>query len=208
MAEYHFYGAQEDTLRVLAKILEDGAYWLIPSTNYLEKKVKAHTAMSPDLLHALSINRRLYIGGFFSRQPVCFMKLDGGKCAGTYVVDQKRGGPLLSVSLPMCKKLDEKIWHLGPGDLFCPPYFWDDAAHKGIAPSPETKKVYAHLKKLIKGTLRQATIGKPVWIGEAGLSLLEQRQALILMNGQWVTISGEFVKSNLNKPINRPRIEK
>src|SRR5215469_14778406 len=106
MAEFDFYGSEEDAYRALGAILQRPGIRLTPSRNYTTTHPKAYAEIDESLRESLRINRQLYITGDFSACPIRLSEVRAGKYAGTYVVDEYRGGPVMSVSLPMWKKLD------------------------------------------------------------------------------------------------------
>jgi hypothetical protein len=197
MAEFNFYGSQEDAMAVLRNVLEPGQVEVVPDLSHTSAKPKLFRKATAELLHALTINRGMYLTGSFSRNPLFLKKITRGKYSGRFHIDLTRGGPAMSLALPFCKKLEGEMWHLGPGSLFYPRCYWDDAITQAIRPSDELKAAYTSLVKIIKSALLRRHIGKHVWIGREGLSLLEQQQALILVNGKWLNGKGRTVKSNI-----------
>jgi len=200
MAEFHFYGSDHDSLRVIDAILDGGDIWLTSSLNYPTRYAKAFSKVENGLLESLKVNRRLNITGSFSREPLRLQEVKGGKYDGTCIVEERLGGPAMSISLPMCKLLDQNMYHLGPGSLFCQNVFWGDDGGEYNAPT-EVKAAYAILRKRIKSVLcRQRVSDETVYIGRDGFELLEQGKAWILSNGSWLDASGAVVKSNLARP--------
>jgi hypothetical protein len=200
MAEFHFYGSDCDNRRIIDSILDFGDIRLTPSLNYPTICPTAYSKVEDGLLEALTVNRRLYITGSFSREPLRLQIVKGGKYDGTYVVEERLGGPAMSISLPMCKVLDNVMYHLGPGTLFCQNVFWSDDGGEHKAPT-EVKAAYVALRDRIKSQLGRHQIGNEnVYIGQDGFTLLQQGKAWVLSNGNWLDAFGRVVKSNLARP--------
>src|SRR5262249_6524940 len=136
--------------------------------------------------------------GPFSKAPLRLWKLDGGKYAGTYCIEQRHGGPALAISMPICKKLDGVIWHLRRGELYYQKHYFDDASQQWLRPSDELKAWHAALVKRIKPALKRTRIDKELWIGKHALSLLQRGEALIqVYYGEWLDFAGNVVKSDI-----------
>lgn len=200
MAEFHFYGSDNDSRRIIDAIFDCGDMRLTPSLNYPTRCPKAFCKIEDGLLEAIAVNRRLYITGAFSRQPLRLQEVKGGKYDGTYVVEGRLGGPAMSISLPMCKLIEQNMYHLGPGNLFCHNVFWSDDGGEYKVPA-DVKAAYAALCKQIKSALERHRVGdKTFYIGKDGFQLLERGKAWLLENGSWIDASGVIVKSNLSRP--------
>lgn len=197
MAQFDFYGNDTDSLAALHALLDPGDVRVTPSLNYHTAHPRSYRGVENELLEALKINRRLFITGRFSKRPLHLEQVEGGDYSGTYVITEREGGPALSISLPMAKRLDGKICHLGPGDLFCHNVFWDDDGTEYKAPD-DIKQAYVTLRKRLKSVVKRRHIGEDhVWVGDGGLKLVEEGKALILINGNWVDAEGTLVKSNV-----------
>src|SRR5262249_17096212 len=158
MADFYFYGSHEDSLAVLRALLEKGDIVATANTNYPTRRLKSFRRLSPALLEALAINSMLFLTGPFSKAPLRLWKLDGGKYAGTYCIEQRHGGPALAISMPICKKLDGVIWHLRRGELYYQKHYFDDASQQWLRPSDELKAWHAALVKRIKPALKRTRI--------------------------------------------------
>jgi hypothetical protein len=195
MAQFDFYGSQEDWYPVLEALLERPDIRLTPGRNYTTMHPKAYSEIDDSLRENLREVRRFFITGDFSKHPLWLREYRRTDYAGVYSIDERRGGPALSLTLPMCNKLDERFLYLGPGDLFCHNIFWsDDDEYK--AP-PDVKAAYVELRKRVRSRLKKRQIAdETIWIGDGGIGLLDRGEALILRNGNWLDASGRFVKSN------------
>ncbi len=197
MAEFHFYGSYDDTLQILQALLRYDGIAFTPRLNYPGPIPPSFHDVTNELRDAIHINRGLILTGPFSETPLVLQEITGGKYDGTFVLDTTRGGPFLELELPMCKKLDGVHWHLGPGSLFHPREFWDESGNNRIPLSGSSKAAYEFLVNAIKSVVRRKKIGESTrWIGPSAISLLDRAEALILVQGNWLSSNGEVVKSN------------
>lgn len=202
MAEFSFWAAEEDRIKIINAILAFGSYSLVPDLNYPDSQPEIYTSPEDSLFEATTKKKRLYIIGPYSEAPVSLRQIKSGACDGGYYVDEARGGPLLVLSLPGCKIVDG-MTELTPGDFFHRTEYWDDATTRPIKPSDELKNHYGILLKEIKRHLVREHIGQTVWMGQHASELLNADKAIILSSGKWWDGRGNFIKSNLNQTSTR-----
>jgi hypothetical protein len=196
MAEFNFYGSLKDSVWVLERLTQQGDLSLTPCLNFATRHPSSYHRLDQGLLKALNINRRLFITGPFSRAPLSLREVKGGEYSGTFSIDETRGGPALSITIPMCQQRDDKLWYLAPGDVFYPPEYWDDASNQPVIPTLAVKEAFSAIVGVIKSQFRRVKIHKSVWIGPEALCLLDESKALILIEGKWCSRQGDLVKLN------------
>lgn len=195
MAEFYFYGSREDARNVLSNIFERRDLRATLDVEHSSRKPKSYG--KPEEIDELvaKTNGVIYLTGSFSERPLSLHRISRGPKEVFYSVDITYGGPALGLKVPMCQRRG-RLWHLGAGNLWYPRSYWDDAITHPIRPSDELKAAYTDLVKRIKSVTTRRHIGVTLWIGAEGLSLLEKRQALILVKGKWLDVDGKFVKWN------------
>ncbi len=188
MAQFTFYASETDRIQILNAILIQRNYTFIGNRCYQEPKPCLFDKMCQALLDNISVNKLLFIKGPFSKLRIQMDQLKGGEYAGSYVVQQNMGGPLLEMSLPGSRREGELV-NLTPGDLFYALYYWGLDGEKTFRPTEELKLHYQLLIKTIKKHLIRYDVGHRIWIGNDACHLLEQGAAKILSRGKWLTIS-------------------
>lgn len=192
MAEFNFYATRKDSLEVLHSVFDRGDLRATPNLHYSSTKPESYREPGPELLEALAKrNGVMYLTGRFSNRSLHVREMPNGK----YYIDITYGGPAMGLSLPLRERRGG-VWHLGPGTLWHPRSYWNDAITHPIRPSEELKGAYANLVKRIKSVTNKRRIGVTLWIGAEALSLLGKYRALILVKGKWLDVDGKFVKSN------------
>jgi hypothetical protein len=196
MAEFHFWGAEEDKIAIIKAVLAFGDYQLLPDLHYLDPNPRAYKDAEPALFEALTRKKTLYVLGPYSKKPVFMEELDRGRDDGCYYVSEARGGPILSLSVPGCRVVDG-IVELAPGNFSRRSEYWDDAVTTPTKASDELKQHYKLILGEIKRYLVRKKIMQPMWIGPEAWELLGQGKAIILRKGKWWDSKGNFVKSNI-----------
>jgi hypothetical protein len=171
---------------------------LTPELSYPTRKPPFLTKVNDELLEAIQVNPGLHLTGPFSQTPLFMDEITAGKYAGRFSVSEFRGGPFLNLAVPMCKKLDGTYWHLGRGNLKLPREFWDEFITRPFSPTSMSREAYSLLVKRIKSVLHRRKVGAfTVWIGKSAFSLLQKGNAIILCRGDWLSVDGSVIKSNL-----------
>lgn len=186
MAEFSFFGSEEDRNAIMQDILATGMYTFIGNRSCSEPKPFLFKKVDQALLDNIKVNKMLFISGPFSKSPLVMEETVGGEYDGTYSVDEMQGGPLLILSLPAVLCEDGFI-ELIPGDLSYLKFYFDTDG-EAVSPSDEIKAHYKSLTKLIKKYLVRFKIEDTEWIGSDALNLLKTGKAKILSNGKMLSL--------------------
>ena len=187
MSEYRFYGSMEDRGKILEGLFSLG-FRVIPNLNYQDHTPTEFRDMNAGLAQAMSVNKLLYVSGPFTKHPPALSLIESGPFKGTHVIEAtlKRGGPILSLSLPSCTTERGRI-KLGPGSLFHPREYWIEDGTKLVPPSQELREGYRRLKKVIAGQTLARKVSVSIRIGCDALRLFEEGVADILVDGKWLS---------------------
>jgi hypothetical protein len=199
MASFSFFGVEEDRNKIINSIFALGQYVLLPDVHYEEPRPQILAGPNPVVLKS-DQKARFFVSGPFSKGPPTMTQLKSGRSDGGYYIYEATGGPFLILSLPGCRVV-KGITELGPGELYYRSEYWDEAITRPFKPSDELKQHYKIILKAIKPHLVHKKVGPQEnlrWIGLAAWKLLEDGKAIILDNGKWFDVKGNFVKSNLN----------
>jgi hypothetical protein len=145
--------------------------------------------MDKGLAQAMSINKVLFVCGAFTKQPPAMSLMEAGSQKGTYVIDATlaKGGPLLKLSLPS-NATEEGRFKLGPGSLFHPREYWDDATGTPMPPSDELTDAFRRLRKVIKDNTVLRRVPGKIWIGRDADRLFKDGVADVLIDGRWIPL--------------------
>jgi len=197
MAEFYFWGAEEDSLKIINSILAIGDYTLLPDLHYRDRNPRIYERAEPSLFDSLTRKKRVYVFGPYSKEPAFMEELKRGRDDGNYYVSETKGGPVLSLSLPGYKMI-EGVVELVPGNFSRRSDYWDPTLTKMIKASDELKQHYERIRSEIKSRLVRKKVSENIWIGAQAWELLSQNKAILLTNGKWWDGKGNFVRSNLD----------
>ncbi len=188
MAEFRFYVAPDDRIQILHDILNDGSFSVTPNLNFPTSVPITYKLLTADLIEAVELNPRVYITGTFS-SPLSLQRIDKGAYEGTFVVEDTRGGPSLSLTMPV-GKIESEVRKIPPSSLFQPPQMWDEK-HVRFVPAPDRlKQAYKTLKMIIGRRLCKLSQCPTCWLGNTAHNLYDMKRAAILVDGKWRTNIG------------------
>jgi hypothetical protein len=179
MAQFDFVGTWNDSWGILATILENSEYSLVPNLLY-ESPEPLFVTKIDDLVKAMLLDRG---DGFlwstkFSRFPPVMKRIEGGEAAGKYYVGLSEGGPYLRLTLPACYA-DEEVINLAPGHLYYPKWTTRPGTHIAIRPSPELRAGFREVKAITERQLVRLKVRPDIWSGQEASRLVEEGRARI-----------------------------
>jgi hypothetical protein len=188
MAQFHFFGTRDDWPLIAKAVLAVEGLALTPDRLYKTDSAKTFGRFHPDLIPPIPDYRTLYISGAFSTRGLVLFRLPYGQCQGMYAITQS-SGPLLKLTLPDAHEHPslKSLKHMGRGCLFMNTSFYDPVRHAVERQSALLKEAYKKCVSAIKSTMTRMSQCRRVLIGPNGRSLLENDNAVILINGAWYT---------------------
>jgi hypothetical protein len=182
MAEFEFGGNWDDSWLIIKALLERADLALLADLIYQEPKpVYLSGIGNKEQLRSELKNRGIYIAGKnFSHFPPRFVQRDCGPAAGTYWINNREGGPHLSLTLPPCY-LEKGMTMVGSGSLVCHDDFRNPSTRKWQKAAPELKTAYQEIKALLKKFLvRHKLPYGSIWIGRNALTMLQSGKAQLV----------------------------
>jgi hypothetical protein len=179
MAKFGFLGTWDDSWGIVAAILENKEYSLVPDLKYAKPEPVFVTKLD-DTVKAMFLDRA---NGFlwstkFSVYPPSMESIEAGQNAGKYYVSLTSGGPYLRLVLPGCYQ-EGGVINLVPGALYSPNWTTKPGTYIAIKPSPELRAGFKEVKAIIQRQLVRLKGGPYNWIGRDASRLLEERRARI-----------------------------
>lgn len=180
MAEFVYGGNWEDSWSIVDALLERDDLALLADLVYQEPRPIYLSAFrdNSELQSQLKERRWFYIAGKkFSHHPPQFVRREGGSAAGTYWIDNNKGGPFLSLTLPACY-IENGITMIGSGSLVYYDEYRNPKTGQWEKPSPALISAYKEIKALLKKYLvRHKLPCGFIWIGRNALSMLQNGTA-------------------------------
>lgn len=179
MAEFDFLGSWSDSWGILAAILANSEYSLVPDLLY-DKPEPLFVTTINDSVREMLLDRR---NGFlwstkFSRFPPVMWRIEGGEADGKYHVGLGEGGPYLRLVLPACYE-EEGVLNLGLGSLYYPKWTTKPGTKIVIKPSPELRRGFKEVKSVLVRHLVPLKSHPDIWIGQDANRLVEEGRARI-----------------------------
>ena len=199
MPEFKFYLSPQEHDKVLRSIVNLGRLSFFGSRNY-RSQIPQTLYTLEEIYANYPPNRSFHIGGPFSAAPPFTHRVGGdGPYADTYVIEEARGGPLLTFSMPPILERDGIIL-LSGGSLSHLDVYWDDNITRGYWPPQELKDWYKKIKAAIQQHLLRATVaGYTKWVGKEAWALYKQNKAAIQEIGKYWRVTDERPKANKGK---------
>jgi hypothetical protein len=194
MAEFRFYGDETDDVAILKAAFSISGNLLTPDLKYPRKKCSYYSSLSGDLLASLQSTRRLFVTGDFTVDGLCLSDVSLDDQRPVFVVKPESSEQTFSLTLPSSIRSDGQT-SFGPGLLFLPREYIGDQS--GVRPTDSTAEAYAATKRAIKRLMASKTIGRrKVTLTQKAKTTLEEDNAVILLDGWWVSGKGVKVRSN------------
>jgi hypothetical protein len=197
MAEFKFYGCDEDFGELVSAVLAPRGNVLTPDIEYLSKQYPSFSSVQA-LETCASPNRQYFVTGRFTLEPLTLIDVSTDDEQPAFTVALHSSYQAFSLSLPSTRHCMGKIL-LGPGLLHLPrAYFSEEFSAK---PDEPTREAYEDVKRTLKSRLVTKRVNQHrLLITKRAKELLDANKALILVQGWWLDNSGEKVWSNL-KPL-------
>jgi hypothetical protein len=207
MANFDFHGTWEDSLFILANIVNQNKFWFVIDRTYIKKDPLIFTSLSKEIINHINEDPNIYI--FLDENSQAQLNYTIFDENDSMTIDQKHSGP--SLELWLCKEqpYEDKV-QLGMGKLFYPHYFIDQITEEMYKPPEVLKKAYLEIQRILKKTMKKRYLQfyevrekeiklKPLldWIGPNGMKLIEEGKAGIRIGKYfWYTI--ERIGKNKN----------
>jgi hypothetical protein len=194
MSEFYFYINTEEREIILEALLNGHGFKITPARNYPTQSPIFFEKPSSELIANFNINPCCYLSGYFSTHPIRMTRLKSGSYAGTYVVTENEGGPILSLRL-RASHFENELEMLSPSCLSYPSYLLNNNLQK-IPQTEELKSAFMTARRLIKKYCKPIRVLKTSWIGRKAHEDFITGKSAILSNGVWIKASGETVRNN------------
>jgi hypothetical protein len=191
VAEFEFYGDEEDCAAVATAVLTDSSYWLLANVCYEHPVAFQIRSMNVEFTRYLKINRKMFVTGPFTR-GLSWQKLSEGRWAGHYVIRPEYDGPLIPIRFPGVAHWAHGAAYLaGLIDLRTSAY--SPMLGMAVPPNDEAKVAFRDVVKRVKSLCRRVDVaGTRVWVGR---SLL---QCASLAGGPRLIVNGAAVSLSPN----------
>lgn len=202
MAEFHFYGTRNDWPLIAKAVLAVGGLALTPDRLFPTDCATTFTSFESDLIPPIPDFHEFRITGTFSTRGIELFRLSKGEREGMYAIDES-SGPLLKLTLPDAREHPclHNLKHMGRGCLFMNTSFYDPVHHAVDRQSDSLKAAYKQCVRAIRSTVTRMAQCRKILIGPHGRSLLENDEAVVLIDGAWHTGHGEMLMYNLPRPM-------
>jgi hypothetical protein len=173
MSPLEFYATEDGSLAILGDVMERCGVWVVPNRSPYEQPEVATFSEIDNVLRAAIANRsELLWGGSFSKNPPRFNVHESGAAAGKYYISLLEGGPLVQARLPgIMDSNGERILVLG--SVILQRYYRNPATGAHEPPSPELKKAFREIVKVVKQHLTVHALAMKFWIGPEALRLFK-----------------------------------
>jgi hypothetical protein len=179
MAQFDFYGTWDDSWGIVAAILENKEYSLVPDLLY-DKPEPVFVTKFNDIAKELLLQKRnaFLWSPKFSVFPPFMKRIEGGEAAGKFYVGLSVGGPYLRLFLPPSYE-EGSVINLVLGSLHCPKWTTKPGTYIAIKPSPELRAGFKEVTAIIKRQLVQSKARPVIWIGQEASRLVEEGRARV-----------------------------
>lgn len=182
MPDFIFYIDEIDRDIILKTLLDEADLRIIPNINHSTAFPESFKSVTPELIRCLELNPRCYISGSFSLLPPQTMKMEKGTYAGTYVVAQNKGGPLLILSL-LTRPIESVCGRLAPSHLTYSKSTWNEQLTDLVPPSEALKAGFKQVRKILKNACVKLEGSNSVWIGRSAAKRFEVGNVPLLVDG-------------------------
>lgn len=191
MPDFTFYIDDADRDSILESLLKGTGLAITPNINYPDPVPKSFASLTPELIRGLDTNPRCYISGAFSTCNIQTIKMEKGICAGTYVVAENKGGPLLVLSLGTQKTKDLSPC-LVPSHLTYASKFWNTQLTQLVSPTADLKAAFRDVRKLLMSHCKSLKQPCRAWVGHSALKSFKAEKTSMLVNGMRLKVTGEI----------------
>lgn len=181
MPDFTFYINDVDRDSILRVLLEGTHLKITPNINHLTPFPESFGSVSPELVSCLDMNPSCYISGPFSKCAVQTVEMEKGTYAGTYVVAENKGGPILKLSL-VTQRIDGGCKRLVPSHLTYAAKFWNEKSTQLISASEELKASFKFVRGLLVSRCKKLKTPS-VCIGRSAFEDFESGEMSLLVNG-------------------------
>jgi hypothetical protein len=196
MAQFDFCGTRADSQAWLGSILDLKRFSVIVGHVYSDPAPLQLESLASAPGGFLERTQLVYLwSSLYSRFPPHFGPPNSD---GRMRIDVTRSGPALELSLPVGHQRPE-AFGIGLGDLMYQPSYCDPGTGDWFAPPASLKDAYRELvaflrRQMVKRYARSQVARngefrdtvETLWLGADAARLLDQDQAEILINGDWV----------------------
>jgi hypothetical protein len=195
MPDFTFYIDRTDRDYILNSLLDGTALGIIPNINYPTPFPETYRSLTPDLIRCLDVNPRCYISGAFSTRNIQTIKMENGAYAGTYVVTENKGGPVLALSL-VTQRVKDDCEQIAPSHLTYSARFWDEQLMSLVPPSDALKAAFKQVRGLLMNACDKLKEPSPVWIGRSTRRRFASGDVCLLLNGVLVRATSASITSS------------
>lgn len=181
MSDFTFYINEADRDSILQALLEETNLKITPNINHPTPFPESFRTLTPELVRCLEINPCCYISGPFSTHAIQTVEMEKGAYAGSYVVAENKGGPLLKLSL-VTQRIEGVCKYLAPSHLTHAAKFWNEESTQLISPSEELKASFKFVRDLLMRHCKK-TKTPSVCVGLSALRDFESGEMRLLVNG-------------------------
>ena len=190
MPDFTFYIDQTDRDSILNALLDGTGLSVIPNINHPTPFPETYGSLRPELIRCLDVNPRCYISGPFSTRNIQTVKMENGAYAGTYVVTENKGGPVLALSL-VTQRIEDGCEQIAPSHLTYSARFWNEQLTTLVPPSEALKAAFKQVRGLLMSACGKLKKPSPVWIGRSATKRFETGDVSLLLNGVLVRASSD-----------------
>jgi hypothetical protein len=195
MAEFRFHALTSDRRNLLEAVLAIPGTTVSPNMNYPTPTPLYFSSLDEKLINFMDTNPTLFITGSFSTYGLATTEVMGGEFRDTFVVEGRKGGPSLSLTLP--RSQDAKgCTYVGQGALYIEREYCIDEETGWAVPNEDVKRAYSEMRRCLKKCLVNRKIGRSLWISPKAYSRVESGRGLVLGNGWWMDSKGHKRLSN------------